>query len=310
MKLFSKIYISVLASFIVVFFTFVFISTQRQITEAEHNIITQYQTIGDFIAQEVKVGYLESRWPFENLNQIGQRDDFLFWWIVDSGGKIYLADKSEFMGSPVSNYFPDVTASLEGKVIINRDRNYGLYIKTVDASKIPWTFVLGFSLKGISELQTHAIRTALVSFLVGAGAIGALLYVVVRHFTQPIQALVKGANVFANGDFSYRLNITTRDELGRLGAAFNDMAVRLKDFYATLEEKVRQRTEEVETARMKLETLNTDLASKVDELERLNKTMVGRELKMIELKEKLQRYESEPAISPTVPVDPPKTTTD
>ena len=61
----------------------------------------------------------------------------------------------------------------------------------------------------------------------------------------------------------------------------NDMAITADTLTNTLEKKVAERTDAIEAAKQDIET-------KLIELNRMNKIMVGRELKMIDLKKELQ----------------------
>jgi signal transduction histidine kinase len=61
----------------------------------------------------------------------------------------------------------------------------------------------------------------------------------------PIQALRAGAARLGSGDLSQRISIKTGDEVEGLANQFNDMAGRLQESYATLENKVEQRTAEL-----------------------------------------------------------------
>src|SRR5699024_1046477 len=45
------------------------------------------------------------------------------------------------------------------------------------------------------------------------------------------------AQVMAKGDFSQKVNVYGKDEIGQLSEAFNDMNSRLKHSYATIEEE-------------------------------------------------------------------------
>src|SRR2546423_4678183 len=61
----------------------------------------------------------------------------------------------------------------------------------------------------------------------------------------PIQALQTGAARIGSGDLSQQITIKTGDELEALADQFNDMAGRLKESYAGLEQKVELRTREL-----------------------------------------------------------------
>ena len=61
----------------------------------------------------------------------------------------------------------------------------------------------------------------------------------------PIRALRAGAARIGSGDLGQRIAIKTGDELEALADQFNDMAGRLQESYAGLEQKVEQRTHEL-----------------------------------------------------------------
>src|SRR5207247_8358897 len=64
----------------------------------------------------------------------------------------------------------------------------------------------------------------------------------------PIQALRAGAARIGSGNLSQQIAIKTGDELEALADQFNDMAGRLQESYAGLEQKVEQRTHELSEA--------------------------------------------------------------
>jgi signal transduction histidine kinase len=84
---------------------------------------------------------------------------------------------------------------------------------------------------------------ALLAFgLVIAGLTAALL---ARRLVVPIRALQAGAERIGGGDFGHRLSIRTGDELEALADQFNRSAEALEESYATLEQRVEDRTREL-----------------------------------------------------------------
>ena len=63
-----------------------------------------------------------------------------------------------------------------------------------------------------------------------------------RQIVQPLEELTAQIQHFAEGDFSIRLPIRQRDEIGQLAHTFNLMADRIQEAYATLADKVEERT--------------------------------------------------------------------
>ena len=66
-----------------------------------------------------------------------------------------------------------------------------------------------------------------------------------RRMVVPIQALRAGAARIGGGDLGQRISIKTGDELESLADQFNDMAGKLQESYAGLEQKVEVRTREL-----------------------------------------------------------------
>ena len=121
-----------------------------------------------------------------------------------------------------------------------------------------------------------------------------LVFVLNVWITKPLKNLVdvvKGIRV--SGDLSGTVAISSKDEIGELASEFNEMAKKLREFYGVLEQRVKERTVEAEEAKKKLEILNQELQKKLEEFERMNKLMVGRELKMAEMKKEIVQLKKE-----------------
>ena len=78
-----------------------------------------------------------------------------------------------------------------------------------------------------------ALQQQLMSILLIIGGVGLILvyivsYIVGLQMTKPINQLVAGAAEIASGNLEQRVAIQSRDEIGRLAGAFNQMAAALK----------------------------------------------------------------------------------
>jgi len=95
----------------------------------------------------------------------------------------------------------------------------------------------------------RALLQRMLPLSVGLILLGAIVvYAVSARLTQPIQRLAAAAEGVAGGDYARRVATTKRDEVGRLGEAFNLMAARVEEAHNALEERVQQRTKELEDA--------------------------------------------------------------
>jgi signal transduction histidine kinase len=97
--------------------------------------------------------------------------------------------------------------------------------------------------------------------------VGVLIAFVFYSYTlTPVQAMAQAASRIAAGDLSQRVQATSRDEIGVLALTFNHMAASLESTYRDLaqlniglEEKVQERTEELQRQQEQLQEVNVQL---------------------------------------------------
>jgi signal transduction histidine kinase len=114
---------------------------------------------------------------------------------------------------------------------------------------------LDAALSSIDVLKRFAL--ILLGFVLFAGA--AIMTWLSGRITGPIHELHEGAKIIGSGNLDYRVNVATGDEIESLGKEFNKMAQELKVSYATLEQKVKDKTGELEKTNVELEKLNSNL---------------------------------------------------
>jgi signal transduction histidine kinase len=104
-------------------------------------------------------------------------------------------------------------------------------------------------------LSGQRINEDIVPFRRAMFVVGCLMLIVVpftvasflaRIISRPIHILNYGSKRIGNGELDYRLNIKTGDEIEQLADEFNRMAAKLEVNYATLEQKVVERTESLQ----------------------------------------------------------------
>lgn len=132
------------------------------------------------------------------------------------------------------------------------------------------------TLKVIGGIRDRISDIIIILVFVVFMTVSFLLFYFRVTITIPIIKLAEFADEISHQHFTTTtttLTTTRKDELGMLSRAFNTMVIELKESYRILEEKIKDRTQE--------------LTKKTGELERMNKFMVGRELKMVELKKEI-----------------------
>lgn len=108
---------------------------------------------------------------------------------------------------------------------------------------------------------TTLLRTLQIT-LVSLALIGTVLlvYLFSVMVIKPVARLREGIQRMAAADFEVRLPVTSGDELGELAEGFNRMAGQLQDIYATLEERVEEKTRSIEEKNRKLAALDREMA--------------------------------------------------
>lgn len=84
----------------------------------------------------------------------------------------------------------------------------------------------------ISEI--NRTRTTVFNFFILSTCVSVLIsiilaYIFSRRLSKPLKEINAAARVIAGGEFSKRLNIKSRDEIGELAASFNQMVVALQN---------------------------------------------------------------------------------
>ena len=105
---------------------------------------------------------------------------------------------------------------------------------------------------GVIAIQDEAAALASVSDMrwqtLWISLVAALLTILIGLFfakklTQPVQELAGAAHRIAFGDFSQRINVTSRTELGDLGNSFNIMTDQIERFIGDLQQSARENRE-------------------------------------------------------------------
>lgn len=107
----------------------------------------------------------------------------------------------------------------------------------------------------LSFVITNSVRALAGSFLLALFVVAIAVAAVVisaRTIADPIQTLAQTAESFAAGDLSTRAVVERDDEIGALAKAYNQMATQLQETIGELEQRVFERTRDLEGQTLRL----------------------------------------------------------
>lgn len=171
-------------------------------------------------------------------------------YVVDGDGRLIAhRDSSRVLQGHDLSQLPGVAAALAGRPAagtyagLEGERVIGAYQGLRQAG---W-FVL------VEAPARQALSAAYRSTWFGAAAVlvtlvlGAVLgWRLRRVVARPLRDLQRGVEIVGAGDLGHRLEIQSADEIGGLAGTFNALAGELQQTVATLEERVAERTRELE----------------------------------------------------------------
>jgi HAMP domain-containing protein len=96
----------------------------------------------------------------------------------------------------------------------------------------------------VRQFQT----TAGILILIGSAVMLALVWFAIWRNLQPIGALTSTVYAIAAGDLNRIAEVKSQDEIGVLASTFNRMTAQLRESFATLEQRVAERTQSLELA--------------------------------------------------------------
>jgi len=241
-----------------------------------------FEDKGELLADVVSLVSPEAIYAFdffalnENVKEISLRKNVVYCAIKDQQGKFITSflnsedpiikrniDRSNSMD--LENVLPLVDAE-ENIITIKKEIVY-------DGENLGEVYV-GMSTQEIIEYYNQSVGRNLI---LTASVILLLSFMIFYIFKQSalnrIHELILCSEAVAEGNLNQKVKIRSNDELSKLGLAFNEMIVKLKsslglkelalnqikELNKTLENKVQQRTEE-------LETINTELSYQQSEL--------------------------------------------
>jgi putative methionine-R-sulfoxide reductase with GAF domain len=98
----------------------------------------------------------------------------------------------------------------------------------------------------LAPINTQARNNIVLALIIGV-VVALFGLFMAQTLAGPIVRLTKVAETVSGGDINAQAQVESKDEIGTLATAFNSMTAQLRDFIATLEQRVEARTKDLAT---------------------------------------------------------------
>jgi len=232
---------------------------------------------GVFVA-EVNLKFM---WDLVSQIQVGQKGTA---YVVDEHGHlIAFSDIGRVLQHEDLGALKEVSQFQAGIIDSANDISRGIQGTYVVSSFVPlgtpvWAVMVELPLQEAYRPIITIIVISLAILLLSSLVIVVVGIYIAKKITEPLQTLRDAAIQISQGVFGKKITIVANNEMGQLAQAFNEMSAELQVSRTDLEKRVAEKTEALQKT--------------VEEIERTNSLMIGRELKMRELKKEIKELKN------------------
>ena len=181
--------------------------------------------------------------------------------MTDDIAKLYLSDREKNLLARLTADFEEVARKssrlfsigdphgrnrvLVQSLLSELDLTMAMTSRDIDVYKEESAVQLGAIMGKLQATRTRInflffiILTTAITFLAGFGVY------IHRKVSVPLYELWNGTQAISQGNLDYQMRIYSESDIGKLGERFNDMAQKLKQSYAELEQRLFDRTQEI-----------------------------------------------------------------
>ncbi|MCC9024187.1 methyl-accepting chemotaxis protein TlpB [Bacillus nakamurai] len=166
--------------------------------------------------------------------KIGQKG-FVF---IVSKNKTYVAHKDHKPGEKVSTPWVNEVYSNNSGIISYKLNNQDKKMAFTTNKLTGWKIAGSMELNEIKDASKPVLTMGMI--VLGASVIigGILILLIVRSITTPLKRLVRSSKQISGGDLTETIDIRSKDELGELGASFNEMGESLRGLISAIQSSV------------------------------------------------------------------------
>ena len=181
-----------------------------------------------------------------NMGELGVDGRTRYYFILDGTTGAYLAGSDDQLGQSLDKSPNVLSALATGEPATGSDITADFMDVAIPITRgeVPYIIQIYDNRQTVTELNGSIFMLIIQALIFGLISSVLLSFLLAKTMITPIERLTAGAKRVASGDFSRKLEVASKDEIGVLTATFNSMARQLQ---ATIRE--------AENERNKLDTL-------------------------------------------------------
>jgi len=223
-----QLIIHVMALVLFSVFICTYVAVDQETKGIKDGLIQSGQVLAKNIALSTENAFMSLNWIFvENLLKASSEgSDITYIKIVNASGEVYMANEKVYYGEKI----PEEYKVSESKTVLYNhgdDKGY-LIIHPFQIGQDQWYVLLGLSLNTIQQAINQLILQNVIMgiIIILLGITGAIY--IARSITRPVTKLARATSKIASGDWE-TVNIQSKNEVGLLADAFNQMISSLHD---------------------------------------------------------------------------------
>ncbi len=222
------------------------------------------------------IGKMRASTLFKNL---GSDSSAMGYYLVDQKGLIlYNNDSPErALNESFDNFSQIKDRGANNIDLIETGEQYLLVNKLNIANASDWSLVFAvdksIALAPIGNIQSSLIWVVLIILII----VAILALVAANIFVKPIVKLSHAAEEIGNGNLNVKVDINSKDELGKLGGQLNKMSGRLNEILneeKELSSQLGSQASELEDQKNQLEVAHAQITSSLDYAQRIQSSML------------------------------------